>query len=58
MSFRQFCALGILCILTVCGVTADATADLSLGRQILLDRGLQIQSLGFIDSTPVAPSTT
>src|SRR3954447_17090773 len=31
--------------------------DLSPGRQILLNRGLQIQSLGFIDSTPLAPAT-
>jgi hypothetical protein len=34
-----------------------AGADLSFGRQIILDRGLQIQSLGFVDSTPVAPSS-
>jgi hypothetical protein len=30
--------------------------DLSNGRRIILARGLQIQSLGFVSSTPVAPT--
>ena len=33
-----------------------AAANLSYGRQVILNRGLQIQSLAFISSTPVAPT--
>ena len=38
----------------VCGSVRGA--GLSLGRQIILDRGLQIQSLGFVSSTPAPPT--
>ncbi len=37
--------------------TAAAATQLSNGRQVLLERGLQIQSLGFVDSTPLAPAS-
>jgi hypothetical protein len=50
--------LRICCLFTLMGVVAsDARADISYGRQIILERGLQIQSLGFIDSTPLAPTS-
>src|SRR2546421_7463244 len=43
-------------IVVCCGFVRAQATELSLGRQVILQRGLQIQSLGFIDSTPVAPT--
>src|SRR5438094_5778256 len=58
MSFRQLLPITALVGLHLCRAASPAAAaDLSVGRQILLDRGLQIQSLGFVDSTPVAPAS-
>jgi hypothetical protein len=58
MRFRRFFETGALCVLSLWTAVGHAAgADLSLGRQIILDWGLQIQSLGFIDSTPAAPSS-
>src|SRR3954447_9270308 len=46
---------GIACL---CSAGRDAAAtELSDGRRILLERGLQIQSLGFVDSTPLPPAS-
>src|SRR4051812_2269989 len=45
------------CVLCLSAATSDAVGfDLSNGRRIILQRGLQIQSLGFVSSTP-APLT-
>src|SRR5690348_15070561 len=58
MKFCQLLPLTALCIWAVCFASINtAAADVSFGRQIILDRGLQIQSLGFTDSTPLAPSS-
>ena len=49
--------IGVLVAVGLGGLSGRAVgADLSLGRQILLDRGLQIQSLGFVTSTPAPPT--
>src|SRR5678815_2244129 len=49
----------LLCILALalCLHSSILAYDISPGRQIILDRGLQLQSLGFVDSTPLAPSS-
>jgi hypothetical protein len=40
-----------------CPAAREATAtEVSDGRRIILERGLQIQSLGFVDSTPLPPA--
>ncbi|HEX3602184.1 MAG TPA: hypothetical protein VHU84_18670, partial [Lacipirellulaceae bacterium] len=45
------------CVLCLCASTSDAVGfDLSNGRRIILQRGLQIQSLAFVSSTPVPPT--
>jgi len=45
------------CALCFWHIAGDAAAvELSYGRQVILQRGLQIQSLGFVSSTPQAPS--
>ena len=45
---------GVACL--CCGARGAAATDLSDGRRIILQRGLQIQSLGFVDSTPLPPA--
>src|SRR5256714_5299161 len=50
----RFLAIALLC--AVCSAANAATGDLSLGRQIILDRGLRVQSLAFVSATPVPPS--
>ena len=58
MRLHHLFAVSVSCALIFWCFTRSATAaDLSLGRQIILDRGLQIQSLGFVDSTPLAPTS-
>jgi hypothetical protein len=52
---RRLLPITVLCLLSVWQNAAGA--DVSYGRQIILDRGLQIQSLAFIDSTPAPPSS-
>jgi hypothetical protein len=39
------------------GAEHAAAVELSHGRQLLLDRGLQIQSLGFVTGTPAPPTS-
>jgi hypothetical protein len=52
-SFRRL-FLTITCLLCVShAARAAAAVELSYGRQIILQRGLQIQSLAFVSSTPV-----
>src|SRR3954453_11347153 len=46
-----------LCVLGLWQGAGDAAAaELSYGRQVILNRGLQIQSLAFVSSTPAAPT--
>ena len=54
MNLRQLLSMSA-CLLCLSYAAADAAGvDLSYGRQIILQRGLQIQSLAFVSSTPVA----
>src|SRR5438309_1739130 len=59
MSFRRLGPIITFAFWLAAANVAQAAAPgpLSPGRQIILDRGLQIQSLGFVDSTPTAPSS-
>jgi hypothetical protein len=57
MRFRRTCSIGALCVLSFWHIARDAAcADPGYGRQVILNRGLQIQSLAFITSTPAAPT--
>ena len=53
-------ALRVVNLLSVCAISLclaqAAFGDVSFGRNLLLSRGLQIQTLGFVSSTPLPPS--
>src|SRR5205085_1479576 len=55
--FQIACSAVLLMLSALQAARISAAGDLSFGRQIILDRGLQIQSLGFVDSTPLAPNS-
>ncbi|EEF59229.1 hypothetical protein [Pedosphaera parvula] len=57
MRLSQTFSIGALCALSLWGGATDAScASLGYGRQVILNRGLQIQSLAFITSTPAPPT--
>jgi hypothetical protein len=51
--FRRAISIATLCVLSLWhGAGNAAGAELSYGRQVILNRGLQIQALAFVTSTP------
>ncbi|HVV01026.1 MAG TPA: hypothetical protein VHH88_06660, partial [Verrucomicrobiae bacterium] len=54
--FQKWRAIVLIAVAFGSGAKKASGFELSNGRRVMLERGLQIQSLGFISSTPAAPT--